>query len=236
MAILPGMIERLSVLLATLASGLRSHQRLLLENLLLCQQLQVALRSQHRPRLGTRDKRFWLRVHRLQRDWRRHLHLVRPETVLRWHRRGWRSSVIACSWQRSAVGVPPAPRRAGLSWQRFLRAQAGVVLACNFTVDIVWLKQLYTLFFIEVTSRRVFLAGCTARLTAAWVTQQARNLSWELGEADLRPWLLIHGPRRQVRGRLRRGLPFGGCQGGDHALPGAASECRLRTLDRIPTS
>jgi putative transposase len=89
--------------------------------------------------------------------------------------------------------VPPAPRRTGLSWQRFLRAQAGAVLACDFfTVDTVWLKQLYALFFIEPASRRVFLAGCTARPTAAWVTQQARNLSWELGEAGLRPRLLIH--------------------------------------------
>jgi putative transposase len=48
------------------------------------------------------------------------------------------------------------------------------------------------LFFIELASRRVFLAGCTERPTAAWVTQQARNLSWELGQANLRPKLLIH--------------------------------------------
>ncbi len=56
--------------------------------------------------------------------------------------------------------VPPAPRRAGLSWQRFLRAQAGAVLACDFfSVDSVWVKQLYVMFFIELASRRVFLAG-----------------------------------------------------------------------------
>ena len=48
------------------------------------------------------------------------------------------------------------------------------------------------LFFIELASRRVFLAGCTGQPTAAWVTQQARNLSWELGETNLRPKLLIH--------------------------------------------
>ena len=34
--------------------------------------------------------------------------------------------------------VPPAPRRAGLSWQRFLRAQAGAVLACDFFSVIGW--------------------------------------------------------------------------------------------------
>ena len=89
--------------------------------------------------------------------------------------------------------MPPAPRRVGLSWRRFLRTQAGAVLACDFfTVDTVWLKQLYVLFFIELASRRVFLAGCTAGPTAAWVTQQARNLSWELVQSNLRPTLLIH--------------------------------------------
>ena len=84
--------------------------------------------------------------------------------------------------------MPPAPRRAGLSWQGFLRAKAGAVLTCDFfTVNSVWLKQLYVMFFIELASRRVFLAGCTEQPTAAWVTQQARNLSWELGQANLRP-------------------------------------------------
>src|SRR6266536_3401879 len=84
------MIELLRLLLATLVGSLRSRQRLLLENLLLRQQLQVALRSQRRPRLRARDRLFWLIVRRLHRNWRRHLLLVRPETVLRWHRKGWR--------------------------------------------------------------------------------------------------------------------------------------------------
>jgi hypothetical protein len=61
------MIELLRLLLATLAGALRSRQRLLLENLLLRQQLQVALRSQHRPRLRARDKLFWLIVRRVHR-------------------------------------------------------------------------------------------------------------------------------------------------------------------------
>jgi putative transposase len=84
------MVELLRLLPAALIDALRSRQRLLLENLLLRQQLQVALRNQRRPRLRTRDKLFWLLVHRLQRNWRRNLLLVRPETVLRWHREGWR--------------------------------------------------------------------------------------------------------------------------------------------------
>jgi hypothetical protein len=40
----------------------------------------------------------------------------------------------------------------------------------------------YVLFFIELASRRVRLAGCTVNPTGAWVTQQARRLAWTLTE------------------------------------------------------
>jgi len=52
------------------------------------------------------------------------------------------------------------------------------VLACDFlTVETVFLKTLYVLFFIELSTRRVHVAGTTTRPDSAWVTQQARNLS-----------------------------------------------------------
>jgi len=38
------------------------------------------------------------------------------------------------------------------------------------------------LFFIEVASRRVHFAGCTAHPNQEWVTQQARQVTWVLGE------------------------------------------------------
>ena len=44
-------------------------------------------------------------------------------------------------------------------------------------METVWLRTLYVLFFIELGSRRVHLAGVTARPNSAWVTQQARNLA-----------------------------------------------------------
>jgi len=51
-----------------------------------------------------------------------------------------------------------------------------------FTVETIWLQRLYVLFFIELGSRRVHVAGCTPTPSALWVTQQARQLTWTLAE------------------------------------------------------
>ncbi len=56
--------------------------------------------------------------------------------------------------------------------------------ATCFTVDTVWLTRLYVLFFIELDTRRVHLAGVTANPNGAWVAQQARDLLLELASRD----------------------------------------------------
>ena len=71
-------------LLHTLAALVHERPDLVLENLLLRHQLQIALRSRPRPHLKSGDRVFWLVIRRLYPAWRRHLVLVRPETVVRW--------------------------------------------------------------------------------------------------------------------------------------------------------
>ena len=67
------------------------------------------------------------------------------------------------------------------------------IVACDFfTVETAWLKTLYVLFFIELGSRRVHLAGCTASPSSAWVTQQARQVSWQIQDRGLPVRFLIH--------------------------------------------
>jgi putative transposase len=74
------------------------------------------------------------------------------------------------------AGIDPAPRRAGPSWNEFLRSQAKGIIACDFVaVDTAFLRRFYALVFIEIATRRVHLAGVTSNPNASWVTQQARN-------------------------------------------------------------
>jgi putative transposase len=81
------------------------------------------------------------------------------------------------------AGLGPAGSRSELSWRAFLRAQAKSMLAVDFfTVETIALQRLYVLFFIELGSRRVHLAGCSANPTGTWVTQQARQFAWTLQE------------------------------------------------------
>jgi hypothetical protein len=98
----------------------------------------------------------------------------------------------------SATSVRELLREAGLGpagdgGRKFIRRQAASMLACDFfTVDTVFSVRLYVLFFIELGSRRVHLAGCTQRPSGAWVAQQARQLARSLAERASPPRLLIH--------------------------------------------
>jgi putative transposase len=60
-----------------------------LENVALRHQLAVLQRSVRRPRLRRRDRIFWLWLARLWAGWRNSLLIVRPATVLAWHRQGF---------------------------------------------------------------------------------------------------------------------------------------------------
>jgi putative transposase len=76
------------------------------------------------------------------------------------------------------AGLPPAPRRSGPSWREFMHTQAAGIVACDFfCVDTILLRRLYVLFFLEIGTRRLRIAGVTTNPTGAWVTQQARNLA-----------------------------------------------------------
>jgi putative transposase len=88
--------------------------------------------------------------------------------------------------------IVPAPKRGSSSWRHLITHYKEQLIACDFfTVETLTLKTLYVLFFIELGSRKVHLAGVTANPNGIWVAQQARQVMWELEERNPRCRFLI---------------------------------------------
>ena len=100
-------------------------------------------------------------------------------------------------------GIPPAPGRPS-SWRTFMRAHWGAIAGADFFTTEVWtargLATYYTLFVLDLKSRRVQIVGSTPNPDAAFMGQAARRLRgrWLLG-APSRAYLR---PRRQVDGGI----------------------------------
>jgi len=83
------------------------REDLVLENLLLRHQLAILTRpTRTRPRIQLRtwDKLLWVLAYRFCAGWREYLTLVRPDTVVRWHRQGWR---LFWRWKSRSRGGRP---------------------------------------------------------------------------------------------------------------------------------
>src|SRR6266850_4805929 len=84
------MVRWLRILIRTLRAAVRTHRELALENLALRQQLAVWKVRWPQPRLTVMDRIFWVVLSRFWKSWRSSLQVVRAETVVGWHRQGFR--------------------------------------------------------------------------------------------------------------------------------------------------
>jgi len=84
------MLNFFILLFGTARAAFRSHAYLVVENLALRQQLAAYACSGRRPRIATADRWFWIALHRFCSHWAEVLVFVKPETVIRWHRDGFR--------------------------------------------------------------------------------------------------------------------------------------------------
>jgi len=105
------------------ADATRSRSDLLLENALLRHQLVVLSRAAKRPQLTVTDRGLLVLLASRLRTWAEALVIVRPETVLRWHRQGFRLFWKRQSRPRSA----PQPKVAAETIAR-IREMAGPYL------------------------------------------------------------------------------------------------------------
>jgi putative transposase len=90
--------------------------------------------------------------------------------------------------------IQPAQARNGsIGWRHLMTHFKEQILACDFfTVETIWLQTIYVLYFIELGSRRVHFAGVTTNPDQIWVSQQARQLVWDLSNRDKPLRFLIH--------------------------------------------
>jgi putative transposase len=127
--------------------------------------------------------------------------------------------------------IPPAPRRSGPSWRTFLRNQAHGVIACDFlTVDTLRLRRFYVLFFIELGTRRVHLAGATENPSGTWTTQQARNLVIDGCDREQPMRFLIHDRDRKFSSAFDEVFRTERIQVIRNALQGAERQRSCRAL------
>ncbi len=83
---------------------IEDRQRLALENVALRHQLAVLKRSVSRPKIHDSDRIFWILMKRMLANWRDALQFVKPDTVVRWHRKGFRYY-----WKRKSRATPGRP-------------------------------------------------------------------------------------------------------------------------------
>jgi len=92
------------ILVYRLRLALKDRAQLVFENAALRQQLAVYKRSVKRPNIKDGDRVFWTTMRRLLREWKEAVVIVKPATVVSWHRKGFRHY-----WRRKSRGKPGRP-------------------------------------------------------------------------------------------------------------------------------
>ena len=100
----------LHVIAVSASAGFKSRATLQLENVALRHQLGVLRRSLRRPRLTSADRLLWSWLSEVWSDWRSAVLIVKPETIIAWHRKGFR---LFWTWKvrHGQAGRPPVPKR-----------------------------------------------------------------------------------------------------------------------------
>ena len=103
-------------------------------------------------------------------------------------------------------GLEPGPDRGEGSWDDFVKRHASTLWACDFFTKKVWtargLVDHFVLFFVHLGSRRVVVSGITDHPDAAWMAQQARNMSMVFSECPVKPRMVIRDGDKVFTGKF----------------------------------
>jgi hypothetical protein len=139
-------------IIAAARSALRTHADLAVENLALRQQLAVLQRRRPRPPLAWTNLLFWIALSRVWVSWRSALAIVKPDTVVRWHRTAFRRFWTWRSLQPQ--GRPPTNRDVRVLVRR---RKGGIERLCSrFTAPLLWAQP------PDAPEFMVYLTSCLA--------------------------------------------------------------------------
>jgi putative transposase len=126
---------------------------------------------------------------------------------------GYRVSATSIRSILKRTGIPPAGRRAELTWKQFLAAHAESLVASDFfSVDTIAFKRLFVLIYVHLATRKVLWAAVTADPHQDWLAQQSRNLLWEVADHDLELGALIHDHDKKFSPAGDRIIRAAGCR------------------------
>jgi transposase InsO family protein len=116
-------MEKLKILLKLLfsivVSLFKNHSALAMENLALRQQLSIYRHSKKRPKIRLGDRLFWILTSRYWKKWKNALIIVKPETVIGWHRKGFK---LYWTWKSRKRG--PGRPKISIEIRRLIKAMA----------------------------------------------------------------------------------------------------------------
>ena len=174
----------ITLLVRGLRVALRARSEVVLENVALKQQVEALKHKRPRPQLDDVDRAFWVAMRRAWSGWAERLVIVKPETVVKWHRERFRHYWTELSRHKRGPGRPKVDREI----RELIRRMAlendwgaprihGELEKLGFTVSeaTASLRVLYCWFVIHHEHRRILHFNATFHPTAAWVIQQLRE-------------------------------------------------------------
>ncbi len=102
---MPALINFATLLLHSILAFFRSRKEQAFIELALRQQLAIYTQTRSKPKLTPLDRAFWVALFRFWPRWKEVLVIVKPDTVVRWHRKGFR-----LYWRRISKRGPGRPR------------------------------------------------------------------------------------------------------------------------------